>query len=64
MPAAMVSDQALSMAQLYFSEMPLFFRSLAYTQHVLRQHRARLSSHKHFGNVSHFTSSFAPATAE
>ena len=53
MPAAMVSDHALSTAQLYFSKMPLSFRSLAYTQHVLRQRTCRLSPHKHLCNVSY-----------
>lgn len=53
MPAAIVSDQALSTAQLYFSKMPLSFRLLAYTQHVLRQRTGRLSPHMHSGNVSH-----------
>ena len=43
MPAAMVSDQALSTAQLYFSKMPLSFRPLAYTQHVLHQRTGQLS---------------------
>lgn len=52
MPAAMVSDQALSTAQLYFSKMLLSFRSLAYTQHVLRQHTCRLLPRKHLCIVS------------
>ncbi len=39
----MVSDQAFSTAQLYFSKMPLSFRPLAYTQQLLHQSTWKLT---------------------